>query len=156
MKRKRSKPQSEAEPEPALSRAEYFSERQLLIEARQRSYQRAEQMIVGGATGALLLSITFLEKLVPSPVVARPSLLVAAWVTLLVALSASLVGQYASGRSFGCEINCLDASMNDEPEPGNRWRIVNTLCGILSAALLVVGISLLAAFAYLNAPFRHA
>lgn len=46
--------------------------------------------------------------------------------------------------------------MNDEPEPGNRWRIVNTLCGILSAALLVVGISLLAAFAYLNAPFRHA
>ena len=79
MKPKRVKPQDEAESEPALSRAEYFSERQLLIEARQRSYQRAEQMIVGGATGALLLSITFLEKLVPSPVVIQPNLLVEAY-----------------------------------------------------------------------------
>ena len=46
-----------------LTRQEYFAERALLLEARQRSYQRAEQMVTGGATGALLLSITFVDKL---------------------------------------------------------------------------------------------
>ena len=39
-----------------LTDQQYFEERKLLLEARQRGYQRAEQMITGGATGALVWS----------------------------------------------------------------------------------------------------
>jgi hypothetical protein len=140
--------------DPPLSRQEYFAERQLLLEARQRSFQRAEQLVVGGSTGALLLSITFLEKLAPNPTVERPLLLVGAWAVLLVGLSASLLGHYTSGQAFGCEIDCLEALVHGEPPPRNRWRRINAWCDYGSAVFLVAGIAMLAVFAFLNAPFR--
>ena len=137
-----------------LTRAEYFAERQLLIEVRQRGYQRAEQMVIGGATGALVLSITFLEKIVPANVVIRPRLLLSAWLVLFVCLSVSLFGQYTSARAFDCEILRLEASVHGESPPANRWGACNRVCGCASAILLVVGIALLASFAYRNAPFH--
>lgn len=138
----------------SLSREEYFAERQLLIGARQRSYQRADQMVVGGATGALLLSITFLEKIASSPIVTRSSVLVGAWVVLLVCLSTSLFAQYSSGRAFDCEIARLEALIHGEPAPTNSWAVCQTVSSGGAAILLVIGISLLALFAYFNAPFR--
>jgi hypothetical protein len=138
-----------------LTRAEYFAERALLIDARQRGYQRAEQMLTGGATGALLLSITFLEKIIPADTVTDADLLVGAWSVLLVCLSCSLAGQYASARAFGCELARLDASVHDRPVPSNRWATLNRVLGAVTPVLLVVGIQLLAWFAYVNAPFNR-
>jgi len=138
-----------------LTREEYFAERHLLIEARQRGYQRAEQMVAGGATGSLLLSITFLEKIAPAATVTNPSLLVSAWSVLLACLSCALLGQYASARAFGCEITRLEASIHAEPPPANRWATLNRALGVVSAILLVIGIVLLACFAYVNAPFNR-
>jgi len=137
-----------------LTREEYFAERRLLIEARQRAFQRAEQMVVGGATGALLLSITFLEKLVPSVTVTRPSVLVLAWVLLLGCLSASLLGQHSSARAFDCEMTRLDALANRGILPRNRWATCNRVSDVTAAILLVLGIGFLASFAYMNAPFN--
>ena len=137
-----------------LTRDEYFRERELLIDARQRSYQRAEQMVTGGAAGALVLSITFLEKLTPVPIVHEPLVLVVAWIVLLVTLLLSLFAQYASARSFDCEIARLEAAMHGESQPANVWAMCNQSCGIFSAVLFVLGIALLAHFAYSNAPFQ--
>jgi hypothetical protein len=140
--------------EERLTRPEYFAERQLLLEARQRGYQRAEQMVVGGATGALVLSVTFLEKLAPAPRAVRTELLVAAWVVLLICLSLSLLGQYSSARSFDHELARLDAALHTEGVGTNRWNAFNSVCGGTAAVLLIVGVTLLALFAYLNAPFQ--
>jgi hypothetical protein len=140
--------------EPYLTREEYFAERELLIDARQRSYQRAEQMVTGGAAGALILSITFLEKIAPGPLVREPEWLIAGWILLLVTLALGLLAQYASARSFGCEMKCLEARIHEEEVPKNRWAVCNHACGIVSALLFVTGVGLLATFAYLNAPFQ--
>lgn len=136
-----------------LTPEQYTSERSLLIEARQRAYQRTDQMITGGAAGALLLSITFLEKLVPTPPVVRPDLLLGAWLTLLVGLSASLLGQFATAKSFDCEMEGLNAYARGLPEPSNRWAFWTQLTMWLSAILLLLGIGRLALFAYANGPF---
>lgn len=141
-------------PSGQLERDEYFEERKLLIEARQQAYLRADQMVIGGATGALLLSITFLEKIVTRPPVARPALLATAWVALLFCLAMRLFSQFATGRSFDCEIERLNARVHELPEPTNRWASINRAFAVASAAVLVVGIALLARFAYLNAPFK--
>lgn len=137
-----------------LTRDEYFAERKLLIEARQQAYQRADQMVIGGATGALLLSITFLEKIAPRSDVARPDLLAIAWVSLLLCLAIRLFSHFASGRSFDCEMAKLDARANKLPEPPNSWAKANRALAAASGTMLVVGIALLARFAYLNAPFK--
>ena len=138
-----------------LTRAEYFAERGLLLQARQSGYERAEQMIVGGATGALILSITFLERIAPAATATYPSLLVVAWVLLLGCLVASLSGNYASARAFDAEIDRLEASLHTEPIPANAWATCTRVLGIIGSTLLVAGISLMAWFAYLNAPFNQ-
>lgn len=138
-----------------LSRDEYFAERKLLLEARQRGYQRAEQMVMGGATGALVLSITFLEKLVPVATVSRAGLLVSAWAVLIVSLCFSLIGQYVSAGSFTAELRRLDFSVSGKAATPNRLAWWNTVVGVAAAALLALGISLLAWFAYINAPFKR-
>lgn len=142
-------------PKAGLTRAEYFAERGLLIEARQRGYQRADQMVVGGATGALVLSITFLEKIAPAATVVETGFLIGAWVALLACLAASLVGHYASARAFDHELACLNASVHGRPTPANRWARANDILGRVGAFLLIAGIVLLARFAYVNAPFSR-
>lgn len=137
-----------------LDREEYFDERKLLIEARQGAYLRTDQMVIGGATGGLLLSIAFLEKIAPAPTVTRPSLLALSWLMLLGCLSARLAGQYFTARSFDCEIERLNARQNDEREPPNHWAARRRGSAVAGSILLVIGIGLLAIFAYLNAPFQ--
>ncbi len=110
---------------------------------------------MGGATGALLLSITFLEKFVPSTAVREPSVLVTAWVVLLASLCFSLFGQYTSAWAFDVELKCLDSAVNGEPQLDNKWRPWNARAAVGAAALLVVGTILLARFAFVNAPFNQ-
>src|SRR5262245_37057894 len=153
---KRPKKTADADTDNGLSREEYFAERSLLIEARQRSFQRAEQMVMGGATGALLLSVTFLEKLAPAAgrTVHGLGWLVAGWVALLACMCISLFSQYAAGWAFTSELARLDAECNGETAKPNKWKARNAWCGGISSVLLASGIAMLAAFAYWNAPFH--
>lgn len=143
------------EAEGPLTRTEYFAERALLLEARQRSYERAEQMVAGGAAGALILSVTFLEKIAPRGDASQRVLLLASWVLLLGSLASSLLGQYLSARAFDTELDRLDATVGEEPLPKNPWTTWNRVSGVLGSILLILGIGLLAWFAYVNAPFSH-
>lgn len=57
----------------------FIAERHKIIDARARSYQRTDQLVTGGAAGALVLSITFLEKLAPDPSEHARWILLTAW-----------------------------------------------------------------------------
>ena len=92
-----------------LTNEQYFEERKLLLAARQRGYQRADQMIVGGATGALVLSITFLRNLGSAAGLLASGWLVSAWSLLLVTLLLNLLSNYTSAKSFNVEILRLGA-----------------------------------------------
>ena len=139
-----------------LERAEYFDERKLLIEARTRGYQRVDQMVTAGAAGALVLSINFLDKLAPAGTPVQSAVLLAAgWGALLVCLALSLFSHYFSGKSFDCEMARLNARTHGKKEPSNRWRTCNSWSTWGSMILIVVGIGFLAAFAFVNAPFRR-
>ena len=138
-----------------LDRGEYFAERKLLIEARQRAYQRGDQLVIAGAAGALVLSIGFIEKLAPASTVTSPWILASAWVILLFGLALALFGQYVAGKSFDGEIACLDASAIKAKPPDNRWGTWTTRLSLSSFVALVLGIGLLAWFAYTNAPFNR-
>ena len=139
---------------PPLTNQEYFEERKLLLGARQRGYQRADQMIVGGATGALVLSVTFLRSLGSEAGLLASEWLVSAWVLLLLALLLSLLSNYTSAKSFDVEILRLDAWLHGEKRPANQWSALTRWFGLITGLLFVVGIAALAFFAYKNAPFQ--
>ena len=138
---------------PPLTNQEYFAERNLLLGARQRGYQRADQMIVGGATGALVLSVTFLRNLGSVAGLLASEWLVSAWVLLL-----SLLSNYTSAKSFDVEILRLEAWLHEGKlpanQPANQWAAGTRWCGLITGLLFVVGIAALAFFAYKNAPFQ--
>ena len=137
-----------------LTDQQYFEERKLLLEARQRGYQRAEQMITGGATGALVLSITFLRNLGSVTGLLASEWLVGAWLLLLVTLFLSLLSNYTSAKSFDVEILRMEARQHGDKLPANPWAAFTRRCGPITAILFVVGIAALAYFAYENAPFQ--
>ena len=137
-----------------LTDQQYFEERKLLLEARQRGYQRAEQMITGGATGALVLSITFLRNLGSVTGLLASEWLVGAWLLLLVTLFLSLLSNYTSAKSFDVEILRMEARLHGDKLPANPWAAFTRRCGPITAILFVFGIAALAYFAYENAPFQ--
>ncbi len=139
---------------PKLTEQQYFDERKLLLEARQRGYQRAEQIITGGSTGALVLSSTFLRNFGSEAGLLASEWLVSAWVLLLVALFLSLLLNYTSAKSFNVEILRMDARQHDEKLPANPAATFTQWCGPFAALLFVVGIAALAFFAYENAQFQ--
>ena len=139
---------------PELTNEQYFEERKLLLAARQRGYQRADQMIVGGATGALVLSITFLRNIGSAAGLLASGWLVSAWSLLLVTLLLNLLSNYTSAKSFNVEILRLEARLHKEDLPANQWEARTLWCGWIAGLLFVVGIVALAIFAYKNAPFQ--
>jgi hypothetical protein len=130
--------------EDTLSRAEYFAERKLLIEARSRSYQRLEQMISAGAAATLVFSISYPDKLIQQPRPGDSRLILAAWVALLLSLGLSLASQVFSGAAFGYELKALDGRAT-QPNP---WARSSSFASWTAAILFVVGIGFLAWVSY--------
>ena len=136
---------------------EYLRQRHAFIEAGQRGRQRLDQLLVAGATGALILSVTFLEKIAPSPsVTTRPFLLVG-WSLLLIALGISMLGYEASTRAFEDGVRGLDRqqSTGTPYSPAqNVWDARTKLLNRISLIVFFLGILALVAFAFFNVPFR--
>jgi hypothetical protein len=126
------------------------------VEARQRTEQRTDQMITGGAAGALLLSITFLDTIAPTPSLSTRPWLLAAWVLLLLCLLVEFVGTLQCKRAFDHAIKVLDCGHHGTPPPIMGWkqgRGVGWL-RVLGTSLFVLGVALLAIFSIQNAPFE--
>jgi hypothetical protein len=133
---------------------QFIAERHKIIDARARSYQRTDQLVTGGAAGALVLSITFLEKIAPNPSERARWVLVAAWALLLASLGFSLASHYASRSAFNKYLREFDDAYKEgrRCDDKNRATQVVEWLDRLGAILFVVGIAVLAVFAFLSLP----
>lgn len=140
---------SEFEP---LPYDQFIAERQKLVDARARGQQRIDQIVTGGAAGALVLSITFLEKIAFSQHSLVWTLLVASWLLLLLSLALSLLAHYVGCQAFESQIQEFDEAYIEE----RRCRAINQrtrLAQILDysrSIIFVIGIAFLACFAIIN------
>jgi hypothetical protein len=129
----------------------FLVERQRFIDGRQRVQQRVDQLVTGGAAGALALSITFVEKLAPSVLAWTRLLLLGAWGTLALSLCLSLISHYVSVRAFDATIvefdRCYQHAAEFHSPASTRYAQVISYG---AAATLIGGVLLLAAFAFLN------
>jgi hypothetical protein len=162
--------QSEAQPTPVTERdaeddgvqssarmpyEHFLSERRAIVDARQRAQQRIDQLVASGAAGALVLSITFLNDIAPTPSPGTKPLLVGAWLALLISLALLFASHYASQRAFDNYLVAFDEAYVAGAvfsEQNLATRIVKIL-DRSSSWLFIIGVALLAGFAYLNLPF---
>lgn len=135
-------------------RAWYEDRRKALVEQRRHGRRRADQMVSGGAAGALVLSIGFVDGIAVAPTPELLYLLGGAWIVLLVALATSLGSFITQEKAFREAIENLDEMLQaGEYRPGweqtpmnDRTRQLNKL----AITCLGIGVLGLAAFAWLN------
>jgi hypothetical protein len=137
---------------------EYLRQRQGFVEAGQRGRQRLDQLLIAGATGALVLSVTFLEKIAPNPLLRSRPYLLAGWVMLLFALALSMLGFEASTRAFSEGVRGLDRQVLSgklyDPTT-NVWDRRTAGLNRASLAAFFAGMAFLVLFAFLNVPFQR-
>lgn len=139
-----------------LNYDQFLAERNRYIDARQRSQQRFDQLVTTGAGGALILSITFLDNIAGRPELWTKPVLFASWTLLIVALGTSLVLHYFSQKAFDAYVDALDeATRTQQPAPikGTVAHWIQRL-EVASSIALVLGVLLLAIFAFVNLSFR--
>lgn len=132
----------------------YYQERRYLEDMKRRGRRRVDQMVSGGAAGALVLSITFVDRLVSQDAAVFLGWLPAAWIVLLVALGTSLGSSVTQERAFQEMIDDLDAVYSGEADKTvlseTRVDSLTTALNTTSLVSLCLGIALLAVFVWLN------
>ena len=150
---------TEASTEPAPSQIvarmkeeTYLKERDKLIEIETKSAEQHDKAILTYTTGALALSITFLEKIAPNP---RPDslyLVACSW-TLLILSTVCMVASFLTSQS-ACrrQRQLLDDefSKDNVPKQDNRFSNWTSKLNVVSYFLFVFGVICLARFSWVN------
>jgi hypothetical protein len=150
-----------------LGHDEYLARRERLDRAYTDSIREYDRLVTWVSGGALLVSITFVEKLAPHPIPATAWLLGLSWALLAGALLLSLISQYASSRVHSWrmgELDHLQKPLAERPanwsaEAGRLsrgarvWALATKWTTALSGLVLVAGMVALSRFAFQNVPF---
>jgi hypothetical protein len=150
-----------------LEHDDYLNRRERLDRAYTESIREYDRLVTWASGGALLVSITFIEKLAPHPRPDTAWILSFGWALLAGAFLLSLVSQYASSRVHSWRLNELNhlqkaggerqeswASEAGRLARGARvWGATTKWSTFLSGVALVVGMVVLSTFAFLNIPF---
>jgi len=134
----------------------YLDHRKVLNNMELEVSGRYDQWIITLAGGALVFSITFLEKIATQPKPLTLWFLGAAWVFLLLTLIFGLFSLLTSQSAIRREREILDENLGEEnPTPESQKNIL-AICthwlNVLSIITFTLGIILLCIFSILNSP----
>lgn len=134
----------------ASSEQEEKSDRIILQRIKEKSEDDFEKNITYISAGALAISLTFLEKIVPIKESIQTSLVIASWTFLVLTLLSNLLSHQYSSYIIDKSIDDVDDNSDDSIINWERrtkkiriWNILN-LCG------LVIGIGLFILFVSIN------
>jgi hypothetical protein len=150
-----------------LPHDDYLARRERLDRAYTESMREYDRLVTWASGGALLVSVTFLEKLAPNPRQGTEWLLATGWALLVGALLLSLLSQYASSRIHSWrlrELNQLQVEVAARSamwqQTANRlhagcaaWGKVTKWTTFSSGMVLVFALVAVAAFAFQNTTF---
>jgi len=134
-----------------LDRDVYNEERKLLIDLEKSAADQHDESILKLASGALALTITFLDKIATNPKPDSAWLIRSAWIFLLICiflmLLSFLTSQWASSR----QRRILDNLFQQKPESErNVFARITAWLNPISYIAFVAGIGFSAAFAWVN------
>jgi hypothetical protein len=129
---------------------ELVSYRQQLVEAHRSASDAYDKALMTLSGGALVLSISFVRYIAPSPKAGTRWLLAVAWTLLALSVAAILTSMLTSQWALVKTIDQVDqGKIRGEPPGGPAAKITRCL-NVSAAALFVVGVIFLALFAVCN------
>lgn len=141
------KKEQEQPPVEAASDEARAAFRTWLVQTLAEAHKEYDKTVTTLSAGALVLSITFLDDIAPSPARAR-CLLVVAWVAFSASLLSTLVSFATSQHTLRLRIKEIDDDLDpDRADAANRW---TAGLNYAAAVLLFIGVVFLALFAFQN------
>jgi hypothetical protein len=129
----------------------YMDERKIYIDLLKESGNQLDKNILYISTGALILSITFIEKILGLPEQNTIILLLTSWVLLLICILSTLFSFFTSYKSCLKEIKILDCKYESKDyKETNIWTIITNILNIVSIIAITFGIAFQVAFSYTN------
>lgn len=135
----------------------YLEERKLLIDAEREGARTFDKAILTLSAGALALSITFLEKVVPISKATTRWPLTASWiafgVSIFLILFSFLTSQWACIKQREIlDSEWLDVPKQQKQNQKNRWTTATTVLNITSIFAFAAGITFFCYFTTANLP----
>ncbi len=136
----------------------YLEERAIYIELQKNSSNLLDKYLLAIGMGALLLSVTFIEKIVPQPQAWTLYILLFSWVLLIASVLLTLISFYTSEKAIRKTIEILDleygAEAGDKIDDNNKYSKITERLNFFSIASLILGIVLLTVFSFLNIKYK--
>lgn len=115
------------------------------IDLIQKSSEHYDKTVVLIASGAIGLSLAFLNNIILKGV-SNPLMLYCSWILLLVAILSSIVSHLTSIKGYADNINEIDYGT----KPSKTWPKITDILNVVTLVCLFIGIVFLCLFAYQN------
>ncbi len=119
-----------------------IEERAKLVNSRNRSIEQFDKGILTISTGALVLSITFVNNLVPEPIGGTIKFLIFSWFSFGTCVLITLTSFLTSHQAFSIAIDNLFS----ENQKKNNYSIATNILNMFSIGFLIAGIIFWAIF----------
>lgn len=132
-----------------MDRGEYLKERQLLVALETESYKSFDKALLTFSSGAIVLSVTFLEKFNTKSLLC---LLATSWVFWLLSILAQLSSYFISAKAMRRELEILNAQYRGGEiySDVNKWTGWPTILNILALLSFFFGVVFFLAFVFAN------
>jgi hypothetical protein len=136
----------------------YLDHYQGLINLEVDASNRFDKGILLLSGGGLMLSLTFIEKIAPTPNSDTVWILLAAWLFLIASLMSSLWSHLTSQSSMKRQRDILGKELYNENLPDkdkiNKMATLTEWLNIISMVMFAAGVLFLCFFSYLNIPTK--
>jgi uncharacterized membrane protein YhaH (DUF805 family) len=132
-------------------RERLLEERKSLVSALLDQSSSYDKWILTLASGALALSLTFIEKIAPHPQTQTIYYLVGAWSSFGLSMLMTLLSFLFSQKACLKNIEIIEKRLNNNNSPtSNNFTILTNILNWLSMAFFLVGVAFLIVFAVYN------
>ncbi len=130
----------------------YLDERKLLVGGGQVSEDEVSKYVMTFSSGALALSLVFLEKIAPHPDPQTLFFLKLSWACLVVSLLMMLASFQVSQKAFRRQIEILESITFDggDRHQTNSYSKTTESLNVISIILFIAGIASLCLFSSIN------
>ncbi len=132
-----------------MDRNEYMEERKLLANLEAESYRSFDKALLTFSSGAIALSITFLEKFSPG---SNIHLLIASWLFWLLSILFQLISYYISAKAMREELSILNEQYRDYKSEAkiNKWTGWPSRTNLIALSSFLIGTILFLIFIIQN------
>lgn len=130
----------------------YFDERRALTNAINNTDQQFDKAILTLSAGALALSLTFVEKISPTPFPYTKWLLILSWCIFTISMVTTLISFITSKLACERQIEIIEDIYKNKPDIdiNNKYTLITKYLNYASLTLFMIGVILLVLFSSIN------